>query len=304
MAETTYFAIPLPGEGSQDWMTALNRALSALSEKIVQTQKPSSTDLKWGNIASGKYLIVSGSGKVTVVGGIDLGNTPVTNLSLQQGSEFPVTTRAGMIFFRTDEDAVYVRNAANDDWVPIGTLDSSAIASLGALVLTDLGAVKGSFVVANGAAGKTQRAPGVNRTVLYSDDTQTSGWNLGTVLALLGYSLAKGALPVGLGGNSAAAFTVGNNGELLMANSAEASGLQWVTFLSRLNTLLTERGQLLAGGAGGAEIIAAPASNARVLLSDADEPGGVRWAEQSELGAVPGTRTRVAGDLYLHANYI
>ena len=209
-----------------------------------------------------------------------------------------------MLFLRTDENILYFRNAANSAWIAVGSVDAEGIAAGGGLVLTDLGATKGSFAAASGAGGIVNPAPGADRTVLSSSAASGTGWALATVFNLIGYSLTKGQLVAGGDANATQALDPGANGTLLVADDTAAAGVAWKTLLSRLATLLTARGQLLAGGAANPQVVAAPESDDRVLVSDAAEDGGVRWAAQSELGAIPGTRTRVAGDLYLYANFI
>ena len=225
MATTTYFDIQVPGANSQDWITMLNRALSAITEKMVLTQLPTGASvLRWGDIAGGKYLEVSASGGVRVVGGADLGATPTKNLRVQQGEEFPTDYWLGMLFLRTDTETLYFRGVST--WVEVGTLDVSAS---GGILVTDLGSQKGSTVVSNGSGGMSNVAPGANKTVLVSDSTQASGWNLSTVLNLLGFALTKGQIPIGLGGNAAAALSPGGDGDLLVADAAETAGLRWTT---------------------------------------------------------------------------
>ena len=298
MATTTYFDVQLPGSGAQDWVTLLNRALSTITEKMVLQQLPTGVTMRWGDIAGGKYLEVSATG-VKVVGGLDLGIVPTKNLRPQQGTSFPVDYWLGMLFLRTDTETLYFRGAV--DWVAIGTVDVSAV---GGLVLTDLGVDLGSMVVSDGAAGVTNVVPGADNTVLISDSGSASGWSLSTVLALLGFELAKGEIPIGLGTSTAGALAPGADDTLLVADSGEAEGLRWATIETILTAIIADHGQLLVQGLSGPEGAPAPASNDRVLVSDSATSAGVKWVEQSELGAIPGTRTRVAGDLYLHANYI
>lgn len=298
MANTTFFAIPLPADGAQDWVPALVRALNMLTEAIRRTQKPGMAPLLWGDIANGKYL--ESSDVIRVFGGLDTALFPTRNFVLEGGADFPADVAENQLFVKGD--TLYRRSGGA--WVAIADLGNDAAIAAGALLVVDLGAVKGSFAVADGADGVANVAPAADRTVLHSSAASPTGWALATVLELLGFSLGKGGLPVGLGGNAAAALAAGADGTMLVANSAQVSGLQWVTLLSRLSALLTARGQLLAGGAAGAVIVPAPASDGHVLLADSSEVGGMRWVPQSELGAVPGVRTRTAGDLFLHSNFI
>ena len=45
--------------------------------------------------------------------------------ALRNGSSFPVTTETALLFFRTDENTIYVRNAADSAWVVLGTAGTS-----------------------------------------------------------------------------------------------------------------------------------------------------------------------------------
>jgi uncharacterized protein (UPF0333 family) len=49
-----------------------------------------------------------------------LANMMNDNGALNQGSSFPGTTYPGMVFYRTDTDKFYIRNAADDTWIYIG----------------------------------------------------------------------------------------------------------------------------------------------------------------------------------------
>lgn len=300
MAATTYFNIQLPGANSQDWITVLNRAFSAITEKMVLTQLPDgATVMRWGDIAGGKYLEVSASGGVRVVGGADLGATPTKNLRVQQGEEFPTDYWLGMLFLRTDTETLYFRGISA--WVEVGTLD---VAVAGGLLVEDLGATRGSMAVSNGTGSVANVVPGANKTVLVSDSGTASGWNLSTVLALLGFVLGKGGIPIGMSGNAGGVLAPGSNGELLVADSGEAKGARWSTISDILETIIADHGALLVMGSSGPTAVDAPTADAQVLVSDAAEVAGVKWVNQSELGALPGARTRVAADLFLHANYI
>lgn len=41
--------------------------------------------------------------------------------ALKNGTSFPVTTEKGLLFFKSDEDKVYIRNNADDAWLVVGT---------------------------------------------------------------------------------------------------------------------------------------------------------------------------------------
>lgn len=301
MSTTTYFDIQLPGENNYDWFTKTNRAFSAITEKMVRLQMPSTTTLRWGDITNNRYIEASTLG-LKLVGGIDFGTTPGTNFRFPQGDEFPTDPMIGGAFFRTDEEILYVYY--DGDWQAVTAASSEGITAAGGLLITDLGTELGSFAVSDGASGLELVTPGVNDTVLTSDNTSDSGWSTKTVFELLGPSLAVGQFVVGIGGDEVDAFSPGADGSLLVADSGEDAGLKWSTLNAVLNTILTVKGQLIARGAANPTAVTAPTGNDMVLISDSTEAGGVRWAQQTELGSLPSTRTRVAADLYLHANYL
>lgn len=300
MSTTTYFDIQLPGENNYDWFTKTNRAFSAITEKMVRLQMPSTTTLRWGDITNNRYLEASTLG-LKLVGGIDYGTTPGTNFRFPQGDEFPTDPMIGEAFFRTDEEILYVYY--DGDWQAVSAASSEGISAAGGLLITDLGTELGSFAVSDGASGIELVAPGANDTVLTSDSTSDSGWGYKTVLELLSAQLDKGEFVIGTG-TGVDTITPGADDSILVTDSGEDTGLKWASLNSLLNTILTVKGQLLARGAANPTAVTAPTGNDMVLISDSTEAGGVRWAQQTELGSLPSTRTRVAADLFLHANYL
>lgn len=300
MSTTTYFDIQLPGENNYDWFTKTNRAFSAITEKMVRLQMPSTTTLRWGDITNNRYLEASTLG-LKLVGGIDFGTTPGTNFRFPQGDEFPTDPMIGEAFFRTDEEILYVYY--DGDWQAVSAASSGGISAAGGLLITDLGTELGSFAVSDGAGGIELVWPGANDSVLTSDNTSDSGWGYKTVLELLSAQLDKGEFVIGTG-TGVDTITPGADDSILVTDSGEDTGLKWASLNSLLNTILTVKGQLLARGAANPTAVTAPTGNDMVLISDSTEAGGVRWAQQTELGSLPSTRTRVAADLYLHANYL
>lgn len=298
---TTFFNITLPGENNRDWMTALNDALSRITENVVRTQLPPGTTLRWGDIAGGKYLEVSSAG-VRVVGGLNHGTTPGSNFRIPQGESFPIDFDTGTFFHRTDEDIVYFRSAAGA-WIPLDGLSSEAMSALGALLVSDLGADLGSFPVSDGAGGIEHVIPGHYYEILVSDDTTANGWRTASIQDVIGEILNKGQILVGTAPGSPAAFESAAHGTILQGDNTKPSGVQWNSLATILGAYLSLKGQLLGRGATGPVAVDVPTAEAQVLVSDSTVDSGMRWVNQSELGVIPGERTRVAGDLYLYANF-
>lgn len=304
MSDTTYFRLPLVGDGSQDWVSQLNQTLSKLTEVIVRTQLPSGTTLRWGDVAGGKYLEVSADGGVLVIGGLNHGSTPGSNFRVPQGASLPDTYGPGTLFLNMGDGTLKYRNAANNAWVTLGAADEAAIVAAGALLVGDLGAAKGTIPVSDGAGDVQHVVPGANNTILTPASATASGWTFKTVLALLGLALTKGHLAVGVDGAAAAAsLAPGADGTILTALSSESSGLIYKTLSSLLGAILTAKGQLLSGGGGSVTVVAAPAADGYVPVSKAAEASGVLWTNPALLGLAPGADAEVAADLYLHANF-
>jgi hypothetical protein len=302
LSTTTYYSIQLPGEGDQDWVTKLNQALATITEKMVRNQMPSSATLRWGDISGGNYIEVSSTDGVKIVGGLHHGTTPGRSLRLPQGEEFPSDPAVGQVFLRSDEGLLYFYY--DGDWQALSNPSSESVSAAGGLLVTDLGTDLGGIVVSDGEGATEIVAPGADNTVLASASESTTGWALRTVLQLLGFALAKGELAVGVGSETAEPLEPGADGEVLVADADEDQGLRWASVAALVNEFFSTKGQILARGASDPVAVDAPASNNQVLISDSSAGAGARWADQSELGALPGTRTRVAGDLYLYANYL
>lgn len=62
---------------------------------------------------------------------------------------------------------------------------------------------------------------------------------------------AKGDLPVGTGADTAAKLTVGSNGQMLFADSAESTGVKWASFRSQALKFNTDDYWLMSRSAGG-----------------------------------------------------
>lgn len=297
MATTTYYGILLPGEADQDWMTILNRALAALSEVARSNQKPAGVDLRWGDLTGLKYLRCGADG-VQVLGGMNFSLGQAKNFVVEGGAEFPTETTDGQLFYRSDTDVLYLR--ANGAWTVMGAVTSDTIEAAGGLVIGSLGTGKGSFAVSDGTGGLEVVNPSVvpDQSVPTANSAAANGWTFLAPDAFLALQYtAKGDLLVG-----SAAQTLGVleavDGKILQADDAEPLGIAWVSLMSAWdNEAWTEQGQIRAStGAGTATRIDPPTADGQVLLADAAEFGGMRWADQAELGIVESIIHRNAVD--------
>lgn len=299
MANTTFYGIPLPADGAQDWVPVLNRVLSMITESMRRNQKPSSANLLWGDISGNKYLLVDAGG-VKAIGGLDTTLQPTKNFVLESGSDFPATYATNQLFVK---DGVAYRRTSSA-WVALGQTDGDVIVEAGGVLITDFGGVLGTFLVSDGDEGVTQVSPGADGTICVADSGSATGWTLQTPSEILAtVTSAKGDL-ITRGAGATEVVPVGANGTMLTADSTAAGGMAWKTFASRLALSFSAKGQILAGtGASAFAAVPAPAANDYVQISDSTQATGMRWVPQSELGSLPGARTRAAADLFLHANF-
>lgn len=102
------------------------------------------------------------------------------------------------------------------------------------ILLKTLADAKGDILAATAADTITRLAVGSNGTVLTANSAQATGLEWATPAASGSVATdaiwdAKGDLAGGTGANTAAKLTVGSNGQVLTADSAETTGMKWAT---------------------------------------------------------------------------
>lgn len=139
----------------------------------------------------------------------------------------------------------------------------------------------------------------------------TGGGNSGTVTLTVDSTIyispqivdAKGDLVIGTAADTPGRLAVGTNGQVLSANSATTSGLEWVTLddtTKIAKSLVDAKGDLIVGTANDTVARLAVGTNNFVLTADSAATGGVAWKNPNKLSlnAQTGTTyTLVAGDL-------
>lgn len=116
-------------------------------------------------------------------------------------------------------------------------------------------------------------------------------WITGTLLPQLNTLTTKGDIYV-YNGSSIVNLPAGSNGQVLTANSATSSGLQYTTVAG--TSPLTTKGDILTVNGGGAAVRLPIGTNGQVLTADSTQPFGVNW--ELAVGAVPsGTITMFYG---------
>ena len=91
---------------------------------------------------------------------------------------------------------------------------------------------------------------------------------------------AKGDILVGTANNTVARRSVGTNNQRLVADSAEATGVKWVS--DTVNTVVDAKGDLVVGTAADTVARVAVGSNNNRLIADSSEAAGVKWVSDTQ----------------------
>lgn len=95
---------------------------------------------------------------------------------------------------------------------------------------------------------------------------------------------AKGDLLVGTANNTLDRVPVGDNGDRLVADSSETTGVRWAAETE--NSLIDAKGDLLVGSAANTLVRVPIGTDEYVLVADSSQTGGVSWAESRGTGFV------------------
>jgi hypothetical protein len=192
------------GVGTNGFILTAN---SAATNGVEWAAAPISLPSQTGN--SGKYLTTDGStaswGTVSSYSAPTIGSTSIA-------SGATVTTIAGLTL-----------TAPN-----IGAATGTSLTATGGGVLARAASTQDGVEIRGRSGGTGNWEVVLTPTTLSGDQTLTLPNETGTVLSTAQFS-AKGIILVGTGTGTFSAQSVGTNGQVLSANSAQADGVEWVT---------------------------------------------------------------------------
>jgi hypothetical protein len=110
----------------------------------------------------------------------------------------------------------------------IGAATATSLTTTGGSLLTRAASTQDGVEIRGRAGGTGNWEVILTPTTLSADRTLTLPNETGTLLSTAQFS-AKGTILVGTGSGTLAAQTVGTNGQVLTANSAQADGVEWTT---------------------------------------------------------------------------
>lgn len=176
-----------------------------------------------------------------------LANLMNANGALAQGTSFPGTTYPGLLFFRTDLNQIYIRNAADSAWVAVSATSNIQVYTTSSTFVAPSGISKVYVTMIGGGGGGSGDGGGGGGSpaIINSPFTVVAGSSY-TVTVGAGGGGGAGAGAVGSAGGTSSFDSlsiVGGNGATGTSATAAVGGLDASTS--------TPGGRTIKGGAGG-----------------------------------------------------
>ncbi len=142
---------------------------------------------------------------------------------------------------------------------------------------------KGDIAVGTGPDTSAKLPIGSDGQVLTADSAQTTGakWSTPVTVASDAIFDAKGDLVVGTGADASSRLAVGSNGQVLTADSAQATGTKWATPATpsiATDPIYDAKGDLPVGTGADASAKVTVGANGTALVADSAQTAGVKWA--------------------------
>ena len=145
----------------------------------------------------------------------------------------------------------------------------------------DVGAIGTASLSSTSPVALGTAAAGTATTVARDDHVHpTTGVVLNSLVTTKGDVIAASAA------STPARLGVGTNGQVLKANSATATGLEWAADVGIPDTLLDAKGDLIAASAADTAARLAVGSNGQVLVAASGEATGLIWQGPAEVIAI------------------
>jgi hypothetical protein len=190
------------------------------------------------------------------------GQVLIANSTCATGLEW-VTDTPGDVTSVTATSPVTVDNT--DPQNPIVGIDAASTTQSGAVQLNDTVISTSTTEAATANAAKTAYDKGVSACTIAQAAVPCSSF------------LAKGNILGGTAAGTYSALTVGTNGQVLLANSACATGLEWGNACYVPDACFTALGDLVVGTGIGTYSTLTSGTNGQVLLVDTACATGLKW---------------------------
>ncbi len=153
-----------------------------------------------------------------------------------------------------------------------------------------------------GTRGRINIIDGSNVTTTVTDNA--GGSRVDVTIAASGTGIpastinAKGDLLAGTSNDTVGLRTVGTNGQVLTADSTQATGLSWATPAAGIPaTVIDAKGDLIAGSAADTAVRHAVGTDGQMLYADSTQTAGIRWGAAPSGTGIPPTIADAKGDL-------